>query len=108
MKRILGLIVLAIVIIVCSVEFAKFTIRHHDKHNLPISMPEEISLAKPGDKLVVLKITDSIYLGYANQLELKTLMLIDEGYSKVAAEHIAKVELGIIPPDNEYNDLMED
>jgi len=30
------------------------------------------------------------------------------GYSKKAAEHIAKVELNYLPIDEEYNSLMED
>jgi len=34
--------------------------------------------------------------------------LINEGYTFEAAKHIAKVELGDIPADAEYNALMED
>lgn len=30
----------------------------------PISFPEEIYLAEPGDTLVVEKVSDSIYIGY--------------------------------------------
>lgn len=41
-------------------------------------------------------------------LQAKTAYLINEGYTEKAAEHIAKVDLKIIPIDAEYTALMED
>lgn len=38
----------------------------------------------------------------------RVLYLMDEGYSKKASEHIAKVEFKLIPEDAEYIALMED
>ena len=37
-----------------------------------------------------------------------TAYLINEGYKPHAAEHIAKVELGLIPADDFYTALIED
>lgn len=74
----------------------------------PISLPEEIYIAKPGDTLMVLEVSDSIYLGYTHYLDDEISELMEEGYSKDAASHIAKVEAGIIKADKEYNALMED
>lgn len=34
--------------------------------------------------------------------------LINEGYTRAAADHIAKVEFKLIPEDEEYISLMED
>lgn len=33
----------------------------------PISYPEEIQIAKPGDTLIVYSIKDSIYIGFKNK-----------------------------------------
>lgn len=41
-------------------------------------------------------------------LQHKIEYLLNEGYSKHAATHIAKVELGYIQADAEYIALMED
>ncbi len=38
----------------------------------------------------------------------RALELQEIGYSKQASEHIAKVEFGIIPQDEEYISLIED
>lgn len=108
MKKILLLCMLILVVVTCSIRMVQFYKSKQIKKEIPVSLPEEISLAKAGDRLVVMCVSDSIYLGYSNQLELRTLELTEEGYSRDAAEHIAKVELGIIPPDNEYSALMED
>lgn len=32
----------------------------------PVSLPEEISEAKPGDQLQIISISDSIYIGFNN------------------------------------------
>ena len=42
------------------------------------------------------------------QLKEKTNFLMNEGYTFKAAEHIAKVELNLIPIDQEYTALIED
>lgn len=41
-------------------------------------------------------------------LNAKIEYLQNEGYTKTAAVHIAKVELKLIPEDDEYTSLMED
>jgi NADH:ubiquinone oxidoreductase subunit D len=41
-------------------------------------------------------------------IERVDYLMIEEGYTRDAAEHIAKVELKIIPEDAEYIALMED
>lgn len=38
----------------------------------------------------------------------RVLYLMDEGYKPHAAEHIAKVDLGLIPADDFYTALIED
>lgn len=43
-----------------------------------------------------------------NILQQNTSFLINEGYQPHAAEHIAKVELGLIPADDFYTALIED
>lgn len=108
MKKILLLCLLILVVGICSIRLVQFYKDRQKNKEIPVSLPEEISLAKAGDRLVVMCVSDSIYLGYSNQLELRTLELVEEGYSRDAAEHIAKVDLHIIPPDNEYSALMED
>lgn len=40
--------------------------------------------------------------------ELYAAELKSEGYSKVSAEHIAKVEFGVLPIDEDYKELIED
>jgi len=37
--------------------------------NLNVSLPEEIKVAEQNDKLIVLSVSDSIYLGYDNKTE---------------------------------------
>lgn len=32
----------------------------------PVSLPEEISEAKPGDQLQIISVSDSIYVGFNN------------------------------------------
>ena len=41
-------------------------------------------------------------------LTAKVAYLMNEGYTEAVAEHIAKVELKIIPEDAEYSEYMED
>ena len=44
----------------------------------------------------------------SQELNNKIAYLLNEGYQPKAAEHIAKVELKLIPEDSEYIALMED
>jgi hypothetical protein len=45
--------------------------KNNNNHNLkPVSLPEEISEAKQGDKLKVISISDSIYIGFDNSKKL--------------------------------------
>lgn len=44
----------------------------------------------------------------SQELNNKIAYLLNEGYQPKAAEHIAKVELKLIPEDAEYTALMED
>lgn len=99
-------IILMIVGIICLIISHLIYVRH--SNTSPISLPEEIYIAKPGDTLMVLEVSDSIYLGYTHYLDDEISELMEEGYSKDAASHIAKVEAGIIKADKEYNALMED
>lgn len=43
-----------------------------------------------------------------NSWELYAAELQSEGYSKVSADHIAKVEFGVLPIDEDYTALKED
>lgn len=91
---------------------------NHNKveNNLKVSFPEEMCLAKQGDVLIVEKVSDSIYLGFKGKIKqtyplewrVYALDLQEQGYTKEASEHIAKVEFKIIPVDEEYISLMED
>lgn len=38
-----------------------------DDSGKPISHPEEIQIAKPGDTLIVYSVKDSIYIGFKNK-----------------------------------------
>jgi ABC-type transporter lipoprotein component MlaA len=38
-----------------------------DNSGKPISYPEEIQIAKPGDTLIVYSVKDSIYIGFKNK-----------------------------------------
>jgi hypothetical protein len=41
--------------------------KNNNNENLkPVSLPEEISEAKPGDKLFIISLSDSIYVGFNN------------------------------------------
>jgi hypothetical protein len=40
--------------------------------------------------------------------QLYAIELQNEGYTVKASEHIAKVEFGLLPIDEEYNGLIED
>ena len=103
MKEYIGPIILLLIGIGCLIGSHLIYVDHYSK--LPISYPEEITIAKPGDTLMI---SDSIYLGYTHYLDDEISELMKEGYSKDAASHIAKVEAGIIKADKKYNALMED
>ena len=41
--------------------------KNHNNQNLkPVSFPEEINEAKQGDKLIIIYVSDSIYVGFNN------------------------------------------
>lgn len=66
MKNIYTGLVLVIAI-TCSLTLLIVSIKvmiDSNKPLIPISLPEEISLAKEGDILIVEKVTDSIYIGF--------------------------------------------
>lgn len=39
---------------------------NNNKNLKPVSLPEEISEAKPGDQLQIISVSDSIYIGFNN------------------------------------------
>lgn len=41
-------------------------IKRPEPKQLSVSLPEEISLAEKGDKLIVIDVSDSIYVGFDN------------------------------------------
>jgi DNA-directed RNA polymerase alpha subunit len=49
-----------------------------------------------------------IELSETVELNNKIAFYMNEGYSPEASEHLAKVELNIIPVDAEYMELIED
>lgn len=38
----------------------------HNVKEKPVSLPEEIQVAEPNDTLIVLSVSDSIYIGFKN------------------------------------------
>lgn len=61
-------------------------------------------------KTILIILTASFFISNINtsEQEKRVTELRCEGYTKQAAEHIAKVEFKIIPESAEYNALMED
>ena len=58
-----------LIITVLSLIFLSMLIMTPSKNNTnlkPVSLPEEISEAKPGDQLQIISISDSIYIGFNN------------------------------------------
>lgn len=53
-----------VILVILSISLAIYSIMISNNKELPISLPEEISQAGPGDVLEVYKVSDSIYVQF--------------------------------------------
>jgi len=68
-KTFYGLCAVISSFVLFCVAFTIYTIAQQKDNELNVSLPEEIKLAEQNDKLIVLGVSDSIYLGYDNKTE---------------------------------------
>lgn len=70
MKNIFFIPLVLIVMLIGTYFIQTKSSRYNFRKELPVSLPEELPVAKEGDTLYIIGVSDSIYIGFKNYKKL--------------------------------------